>query len=168
MLCTNAANRYSANIRQLPRAGWQCNALQAFFSLDAMLALAIAIFAFAAFSLLLSSAGAFAASQSKQASSESLALSFSSHILDNCAARPPYSSPDSYSKTNELDENCLHSIQMQDVLALSGTAFASISLYGAEGELFHSESGTKGAEVFCARRLASVSGKMSRLEVCLS
>jgi hypothetical protein len=159
---------FDAMLRQQRRACGPCNARQAFFSLDAMLALAIAIFAFASFSLLLSSAGALASSQSKQASSETLAIAFSSHILEKCAVRPLYGSPDSHSKTNELDENCLRSLNLQDELANSGRAFAGVSLSGAGGEIFLSESGVKGTGVFCARRLVLFSGKISRLEACLS
>lgn len=140
----------------------------AFFSLDALLSISIAIFMFYSFAALLSSASSLAEAQSHQASDEALAVSFNSYLLEKAAEQSGSLVPSPHLKANEIDLERLGGINLGEALAISGKNFASVRVKNSGGELFSSFAGEKTGQVFCARRLALVSGKPAIMEACLS
>ena len=141
---------------------------RAFYSLDAALALAIALLVFASFSSILSRNSSRLQSQARQESGELLALRLSSYILDSAAASGNEGAPGGYFSANELYIARLRAGGLQEILQKTGAGYASVSLVGSSGEIFSSSLGERGAEVFCAGRLALSSGEIVRLEACVS
>jgi len=141
--------------------------MRAFFSIDAAFALLIAAVSFSSFALLSQAAAENSASQSRWASGELLALRFSSFILEK-AARQGESPTGGYRIENDLDLPKLSEIDLKGMLTQSGRNFAGIYLESEGGRLFGAEAGIFDGEVFCARRLATLSGKTVRLEACIS
>ena len=151
----------SRKIRQIQYKG--------FFSFDAAAAILIAVFAYASLSLLLSASAASASSSSSDASSRLLSLRVSSFILDEAGAQQGGFGLGAYVKSGELDLQRLGELDLHGVLTSTSRKFASVSVFSQGGEEFSSSSGEAGANgVFCASRLALLSGKMARLEVCIA
>jgi len=141
-----------------------------FFSLDAAIALLIAVFAYVSLSLILSSAAASSSSGAHSVSSRLLSLRLSSLIMDEAGAESGGFGEGGYAKIGELDAQRLSALDLGAILSSTGRNFASVSLFSSEGRIFFSQAGQLpvGAEVFCTKRLALLSGEMARLEVCVS
>lgn len=139
-----------------------------YFSIDAAFALVIVIFAFSSFARLASEAASAADSQSREISSSLLALRFSSFVLEEASVGDGEFGAGAYSSANELGMDKLQNFDLDGVLARAGKKYAKISVKDPQGELFSASSGAAGDEVFCAGRLAILSGEIVRLEACLA
>jgi hypothetical protein len=147
--------------------GAQQSRYRGYFSIDAGFALFIAVIAFSSFALLASSAASSAHSQSQGISSSLVALRFSSFVLEQAAASGAEPGNGAYSSTNELDISKLQGVDLDRMRSEAGKSYARVSVGNGETEIFSSEAGIVGGEVFCARRLAILSGEIVRLEACL-
>lgn len=141
---------------------------QAFFSLDAAVALVMVVAVFSSFHLLFSSAASKAASQAEEASSSLLAVRLSSYFLEKAAVSSDSFAAGAYYSANELDEGKLRALDLEEALLQTGRKFASVSVKGEAGEIFFSQAGKQGNQTYCAGRLAKLSGETVRLEACLS
>ena len=141
-----------------------------FFSIDAAIALLIAAFAYVSLLLILSSAAASSSSGANAVSSRLLSLRLSSLIMDEDGAQTGGFGEGEYVKTGELDAGRLSALDLGALLSSTGRNFTSVSLFSSGEKVFFSQAGQlpAKAEVFCTKRLAIVSGKMARLEVCVS
>lgn len=139
-----------------------------YFSVDAAFALVIVIFAYSSFAGLASDAAAAADSQSREISSNLLALRFSSFILEEASLGAPGVGAGAHFSANELDIGKLQNFDLGGVLARSGKKYAKISVKNRQGEQFSASAGAAGEEVFCAGRVAVLSGEIVRLEACLA
>lgn len=139
-----------------------------YFSIDAAFALVIAVAAYSSFAHLAAAAASIADSQSREISSSLLALRFSSFVLEEASSGAGGVGTGGYASTNELDMAKLEGFDLNGVLARAGKDYAKISLKNAQGELFSASAGAAEGEVFCAGRLALLSGEIVRLEACVS
>ncbi len=143
--------------------------LRAFFSLDASVALLLAALSYAIFSTLLLSASQGASSLAATNSMRLLSLRLSSFILDEAGAEAGGAGAGRYVRSGEISASSLQSIDLDSLRARLGLRFAGLAVFSQDGAEFSSQSGEKGErEVFCSSRLALFSGKISRLEVCVS
>ncbi len=139
-----------------------------YFSIDAAFALVIVIFAYSSFAHLAFKAASVADSQSREISSSLLALRFSSFVLEEASVGGGVFGAEAHSSANELDIGKLQNFDLGKVLARTGKKYAKILVKNSQGELFSASSGAVGEEVFCAGRLALLSGEIVRLEACLA
>ncbi len=146
---------------------WQSR-YKGYFSIDAGFALVIVIFAYSSFAHLALASASIADSQSREISSSLIALRFSSFVLEEASTGAWGLGTASYSSANELDAAKLQSLDLNSVLARAEKRYAKISLKNGQGELFSASAGTADGEVFCAGRLAILSGEIVRLEACLA
>lgn len=136
---------------------------QAFFSIDASFAFLAALFSFALFSTALLFAASAAASQSKQAELDNLALRLSSYALDKSA-----SGDGEYGLVNEVDLQKFDALQYGPVPPSPGASYIRLTVSGGRMAPRSAEYGVSGGEVHCARRLALVEGDFAILEACIS
>ncbi len=144
-----------------------CAKLRAYFTIDAAFALLLAVFAYSSFAHLASSAGGRASAQSHEISSSLAALRFSSFVLEQAGAGGGFGAG-SYVSANEIDIGKLGTLDLGGLLARTGRDYAKISVRNGAGEVFLKETGEANEEVFCAKRLAILSGEIVKLEACLS
>ncbi|MCX8194719.1 MAG: hypothetical protein N3G22_01250 [Candidatus Micrarchaeota archaeon] len=141
---------------------------KAFFSFDAAAASFSAIILFALFSILSFAASNSAKESSAMAEGELLALRFSSYVLEK-GAKVGLPQEGAHYVAGEIDLARLEEFDLQEIVKSSGIKYASVLVAGERKErLFFKEAGEAGKQVFCARRLALLSGEAVRLEACIS
>ncbi len=131
----------------------------------------MAIVAFSAFAALSSAAALHAKAEANEVSGRLLSLRLSSFLLEQGAVSSGDSYGGGYFSANELDLEKLRSLDLRPLLLQIGKSHLKVSLDVGGGEIFSAEAGEGASaqpEAFCTARLALISGKISRLEACVS